>query len=124
MAKKIHLDLDKVTELAAKGCTEQEIADYFGVCRDTIARRKRESSTFNTAYRAGRNSGMVEVKATLYKMATDPDKPNVIAAKTYLERYAGPAKVEIQGSLDVNNTHSLDQALATLAKAKIDVDSL
>ena len=67
---------------------------------------------------------MVAVKATVFKMATDPDKPNIIAAKTYLERYAGPAKLEITGSLDVNNKHSIDQALVELKNAGIDPDDL
>ena len=124
MAKKIHPDLDKVTELATQGCTEQEIADYLGVSRSTITRRKRDCAAFDAAYRKGRNVGMVDVKGSLHKMATDPDKPNVLAAKTYLERYAGPAKVEIQGSLDVNNQHNVDQALALLAKAGIDATKL
>nr|BAR33228.1 hypothetical protein [uncultured Mediterranean phage uvMED] len=124
MAKKIQLDLKEVERLASIGCTEEQIAQSLGVSRQTIARRKRDDGTFVTAYKAGRNSCIVTVKNSMYESATHPDKPNVLAQKTLLERVEGPAQVEIQGSLDVNNNHNLDQAMAALAKAGIDVDKL
>lgn len=123
MANKIPLDLKEVERLASIGCTEEQIAQSLGVSRSTISKRKRESATFNTAYRNGRNSCIVTVKNALYESATG-DKPNVLAQKTLLERVEGPAQVEIQGSLDVNNQHNVDQALAALAKAGIDVTKL
>jgi len=123
MANKIPLDLKEVERLASIGCTEEQIARSLGVSRSTISKRKRESETFNTAYRDGRNSCIVTVKNALYESATG-DKPNVLAQKTLLERIEGPAKVEVQGSLDVNNTHNIDHALAALKKAGIDVDDL
>ena len=123
MANKIPLDLKEVERLASIGCTEEQIAQSLGVSRSTISKRKRESDTFNTAYRSGRNSCIVTVKNALFESATG-DKPNVLAQKTLLERVEGPAQVEIQGSLDVNNSHKLDDALAALAKAGIDVDNL
>tara|TARA_R110002012_G_scaffold146851_1_gene305173 strand:+ start:131 stop:502 length:372 start_codon:yes stop_codon:yes gene_type:complete len=123
MANKIPLDLKEVERLASIGCTEEQIAQSLGVSRSTISKRKRESETFNTAYRNGRNSCIVTVKNALFESATG-EKPNVLAQKTLLERVEGPAKVEVQGSLDVNNTHNIDQALAALHKAGIDVDDL
>ena len=123
MANKIPLDLKEVERLASIGCTEEQIAQSLGVSRSTISRRKRNSDAFDTAYRNGRNSCIVTVKNALFESATG-DKPNVLAQKTLLERVEGPAQVEIQGSLDVNNSHKLDDALAALAKAGIDVDNL
>ncbi len=123
MANKIPLDLKEVERLASIGCTEEQIARSLGVSRSTISKRKRESETFNTAYRDGRNSCIVTVKNALYESATG-DKPNVLAQKTLLERIEGPAKVEVQGSLDVNNTHNIDHALAALKKAGINPDDL
>tara|TARA_B100002019_G_C21039364_1_gene483698 strand:+ start:112 stop:486 length:375 start_codon:yes stop_codon:yes gene_type:complete len=124
MAKKIQFDLTEVERLASIGCTEEQIAQSLGVSRQTIARRKRDDDTFVTAYKAGRNSCIVTVKNSMYESATHPDKPNVLAQKTLLERVEGPAQVEIQGSLDVNNNHNIDQAMALLVKAGVDVDSL
>ena len=123
MANKIPLDLKEVERLASIGCTEEQIAQSLGVSRTTIQRRKRESESFESAYRNGRNSCIVTVKNALFESATG-DKPNVLAQKTLLERIEGPAKVEIKGELDVNNTHNIDQALAALKKAGIDVDDL
>ena len=123
MANKIPLDLKEVERLASIGCTEEQIAQSLGVSRTTIQRRKRESESFESAYRNGRNSCIVTVKNALFESATG-EKPNVLAQKTLLERIEGPAKVEVQGSLDVNNTHNIDQALAALKKAGIDVDDL
>ena len=123
MANKIPLDLKEVQRLASIGCTEEQIAQSLGVSRSTISKRKRESQTFNTAYRNGRNSCIVTVKNALFESATG-DKPNVLAQKTLLERIEGPAQVEIKGELDVNNSHNIDKALAALAKAGIDVDNL
>ena len=123
MANKIPLDLKEVERLASIGCTEEQIAQSLGVSRSTISKRKRESATFNTAYRNGRNSCIVTVKNALYESATG-DKPNVLAQKTLLERVEGPAQVELSGSLDVNNQHNVDQALALLAKAGIDATKL
>ena len=124
MAKKIQFDLDKVTELASKGLSEEQIAINLGVCRQTIAKRKRDSLTFLTAYKDGQAKGIKKVKNAMFEAAINPDKPNVLAQKTYLERVEGPAQVEIKGELDVNNNHSIDQALAALKKAGIDVDDL
>ena len=123
MANKIQFDLKEVERLASIGCTEEQIAQSLGVGRATIQRRKRDCDAFDAAYKAGRNSCIVTVKNALFESATG-DKPNVLAQKTLLERVEGPAQVEIQGSLDVNNTHSVDHALAALAKAGIDVDKL
>lgn len=119
MANKIQFDLKEVERLASIGCTEEQIAQSLGVSRQTIARRKRNDDTFVAAYKAGRNSCIVKVKNAMFESATHPDKPNVLAQKTLLERVEGAAQVEITGSLDVNNTHKLDDALAALTKAGI-----
>ena len=123
MANKIPLDLKEVERLASIGCTEEQIAQSLGVSRTTIQRRKRESESFEAAYKNGRNSCIVTVKNALFESATG-EKPNVLAQKTLLERIEGPAKVEVQGSLEVNNTHNIEHALAALKKAGIDVDDL
>lgn len=123
MAHKIQLDLKEVERLASIGCTEEQIAQSLGVSRATIQRRKRDCATFDAAFKEGRNSCIVKVKNALYESATG-EKPNVLAQKTLLERIEGPARVEVQGSLEVNNTHNIDQALAALKKAGINPDDL
>jgi len=123
VAHKIQLDLKEVERLASIGCTEEQIAQSLGVSRATIQRRKRDSATFDAAFKEGRNSCIVKVKNALFESATG-EKPNVLAQKTLLERIEGPARVEVQGSLEVNNTHNIEHALAALKKAGIDVDDL
>lgn len=47
---------------AAAGCTLPEIADFFGVCRDTLWRRKREDPAFAEALAKGRAQMRVAIR--------------------------------------------------------------
>lgn len=124
MANKIEFDLNDVESLASKGLTEKQIAISLGVSRSTIQRRKHDSEAFDAAYRKGQTSGIKQVKNSLFESATHPDKPNVLAMKTYLERVEGAAKLEIKGDIEVTNPRKLEDALKTLANAGIDIDAL
>ena len=124
MAKKIEFDLKDVETLASKGLTENQIAVSLGVSRSTIARRKRDSDTFDTSYKKGQIMGIQKVKNALFESATHPDKPNVLAMKTYLERVEGSAKLEIKSEIEVTDNRQIEDAIKYLTNAGIDIDSL
>ena len=124
MANKIEFDLAEIERLASTGLTEQQIADSLGVCRKTISNRKRDSYAFYSAYKKGQTSGIKEVKNSLFQSATHPDKPNVLAMKTYLERVEGSAKLEIKGDIEVTHNQTVDDAIKFLTDNGIDIDSI
>ena len=124
MAKKIEFNLDDVEALAGKGLTEEQIAVSLGVSRATIARRKRDSDTFATHYKKGQISGIQDVKNALFQAATHPDKPNVLAMKTYLERVEGPAKLQIKSEVEVTDNREIEDAIKYLTNAGIDIDDI
>ena len=124
MANKIEFDLKDVETLASRGLTEKQVATELGVSRSTIQRRKRESESFEAAFRKGQTAGISKVKNRLFEVATDKDKPNVLAMKTYLERVEGSAKLEIKGDIEVTHNQTVDDAIKALTEAGIDIDSL
>ena len=124
MANKIEFNLSDVETLASKGLTEKQVATELGVSRSTIQRRKRESESFEAAFRKGQTAGISKVKNRLFEVATDKDKPNVLAMKTYLERVEGSAKLEIKGDIEVTHNQTVDDAIKALTEAGIDIDSL
>ena len=124
MANKIEFDLKDVESLASNGLTEKQIAISLGVSRSTIQRRKSDSEAFDAAYRKGQTSGIQKVKNSLFQAATHPDKPNVLAMKTYLERVEGAAKLEIKSEIEVTDNRQVEDALKFLADNGIDINSL
>lgn len=124
MANKIEFNLNDVETLASKGLTEKQVATELGVSRSTIQRRKRESESFEAAFRKGQTAGISKVKNSLFECATHPEKPNVLAMKTYLERVEGAAKLEIKSEIELTDNRKVEDALKFLADAGIDIDSL
>ena len=124
MAKRIEFNLTDVEALASKGLTEEQIGVSLGVSRATIARRKRDSDTFDTSYKKGQISGIQEVKNALFQAATNPDKPNVLAMKTYLERVEGPAKLQIKSEVEVTDSRQVEDAIKYLTNAGINIDDI
>jgi len=124
MANKIEFDLKDVETLASRGLTEKQVATELGVSRSTIQRRKRESESFEAAFRKGQTAGISKVKNRLFEVATDKDKPNVLAMKTYLERVEGSAKLEIKGDIEVTHNQTVEDAIKFLTDNGIDIDSI
>ena len=124
MATKIEFNLADVESLASKGMTEQQIAISLGVSRATISRRKRDCDAFDTSYRKGQISGIQKVKNALFESATHSEKPNVLAMKTFLERVEGPARLEIKGDIEINDSHRVDEAIKALEAAGININDI
>jgi hypothetical protein len=65
--KAIEIDLEQLEKLCSLNCTDQEVADWFGVSTRTIeSRRKRPE--FADAMRRGRSKGRISVRRAQMKM--------------------------------------------------------
>jgi len=56
--------------LAKKGWIEAEIAEFFGVCPDTITEWKNKHAEFSASLKEGKETPDKEVEAALFKRAT------------------------------------------------------
>lgn len=86
MANKIEFDLALVEQYAAKGLTEIQIAESFGVSRATIQRNRAEDAAFEAAYKKGKAAGIQRVANALWENAA---KGNVTAQIFFLKARAG-----------------------------------
>ena len=66
---RIEIDLDRVTELAAQGLTNEQIAAALGISRTTLQARKRESELFAQAIEKGQALGIEAVSNALFENA-------------------------------------------------------
>ena len=129
MARMKAIDYEEVKRLASIGLTDEQIATSIGVSRSTIARRKRDDDTFDTAITEGKQSGITQVVNSLFNAATDATKPNVSAAIFYLKnrgqgtwRDRTVVDANVQGDVTVN--HDIDAALQALKEAGVDTSKL
>lgn len=67
--KPIIIDVVLVENLASQGHTEAEIARRLGFSRATLARRKRDSDTFDTALKRGQETAHSTVSNALFTQA-------------------------------------------------------
>jgi hypothetical protein len=65
------IPLDELEEMAKRHCTDDEIADYYGCTKDTIAKRKRNDPAFRAAYIKGKSSGKMSLRSLLWKSCLD-----------------------------------------------------
>lgn len=76
-------DLKRVRTMVSMGMTQEEICAVIGVSKPTL----------HKYYRAELDAGAAEANAavaqSLFKQATNPDKPNVVAAIFWLKARAG-----------------------------------
>ena len=77
--------------LAARGLTQQEIADYFNVALSTLQLRKKEISEFSDAIARGRSKGTAVVAGALLERAKNGDMD---AIKFYLIYMAGRKEIK------------------------------
>ncbi len=65
--KTIHIELSELEKLCSLDCTDQEIADFFGVTTRTLERRRRSQPEFAQAMRRGRASVRIRVRRAQMK---------------------------------------------------------
>lgn len=82
---RIDIDLAKVTELASRGLSQEQIAAALGIGTRTLERRKAESAEMAEAIKAGHALGIQEVANALFTNATSG---NVTAQIFYLKARA------------------------------------
>lgn len=66
---RIDIDLERVTELARQGLTNEQIAAALGISRTTLQSRKRESEQFAQAIEKGQALGIEAVSNALFQNA-------------------------------------------------------
>lgn len=66
------VDIEELEKLAAMQCTTQEIADWFGISKDTIERR------FMDLLNVGRSKGKISMKRALFTKAQKGDLGAII----------------------------------------------
>ncbi len=66
---RIEIDLARVTELASKGLSQEQIAAALGISERTLRNRKAESAEFAEAIEKGRALGIEEVANALFENA-------------------------------------------------------
>jgi hypothetical protein len=93
----IPLDLAKVEALAARGCSEAEIAAELGVSEDTIQRRKHKTK-FARAMAHGRAKGRVRLRSAQYETAINGNATMQI----WLGKQPGPCGL---GQIDTSYSH-------------------
>jgi hypothetical protein len=124
---RIEIDLARVEQLAAEGLSEEQIALSLGISQDTIYRRKNSSAAFADALKRGKARGVETVANTLFRAATDSEKPNMAAAIFYLKargQWREKADVAVEHSGEVIVEHDVAAALEALKRAGIDPASL
>ncbi len=65
--KPLQIDLIELEKLCALGCTDQEIADWYGVSTRTLEKRRKRPE-FAQAVQRGRSRGRISVRRAQMKM--------------------------------------------------------
>jgi len=65
------IPLAELESMASRHCTDEEIADYYGCTKDTIAKRKRDDPEFRAAYIKGKATGKISLRSLLWKSASE-----------------------------------------------------
>lgn len=82
---RIVIDLERVTELASRGLSQEQIAAALGIGARTLQTRKAESAEFAAAIEKGRAEGIEEVANALF---TNAKNGNVTAQIFFLKAQA------------------------------------
>jgi len=83
-------DIKKVEGLASS-LTQQQIADYFGICVNTLKRLMEDNPQISDSYRRGKAMAVIDVAGSLIREAKNG---NVQAAQFYLKTQAGWKETE------------------------------
>lgn len=100
--------------LASQGLNQRQIAAYFGVNKDTITARRKESQTFSDAIKRGRAKGVASIANALFQTAR---QGNTTAQIFYLKTVGGfheaayvdePEDVARQANLMVRRIYAME----------------
>lgn len=114
---KIEINLKQVEALAARGLTQQQIADSLGISESTLYTNKRENVDFAEAIKRGKAKGIATVTNKLFAKI---EEGNLTATIFYLKTQAGWKETSVNeitnpdGSL--TPTRSQEAVLAALAR--------
>lgn len=84
--KRLNKDQVREVETLAAVLTTEQIADYFGIARDTFNEIKGRQPDVSSAYKKGRSKGIASVSSNLLTQAKNG---NTSAAIFYLKTQAG-----------------------------------
>tara|TARA_Y100000310_G_scaffold49923_1_gene46095 strand:- start:148 stop:459 length:312 start_codon:yes stop_codon:yes gene_type:complete len=80
--KKYNIDVEQVEKLASFGCSNTEIASFFGCSKDLI------SKSYSTNVSKGKDKGKIRLRQLLWKSA---EKGNVVMQIWLSKQYLGMA---------------------------------
>ena len=83
---KIEINIKQVEALAARGLTQQQIADSLGISESTLYTNKRENVDFAEAIKRGKAKGIATVTNKLFAKI---EEGNLTATIFYLKTQAG-----------------------------------
>lgn len=86
---KIELPVDKVFGLAMRGLTTQQIAEAFGICRQTLYQRFKDQPGVADAIKKGRAHGVALMANRVLLAGIDESKDSLSAAYFYLKCVGG-----------------------------------
>ncbi|SMB88495.1 hypothetical protein SAMN05660772_02818 [Pasteurella testudinis DSM 23072] len=89
---KIEINLKQVEALAARGLTQQQIADSLGISETTLYTNKRENVDFAEAIKRGKAKGIATVTNKLFAKI---EEGNLTATIFYLKTQAGWRETEV-----------------------------
>jgi hypothetical protein len=113
---RIQIDLDKVELLARTFATDQEIADFLGISRDTVKRGKRLKA-YQRAIEKGRNFTKVKLRERLITDALSGSQSALLhLSKALLGNVeAAPTqKVEMRSEVDLKAPPTLNDFFKTV----------
>ena len=98
--KKYNIDTEQVEKLASFGCSNTEIASFFGCSKDLI------SKSYSTNIAKGKDKGKIRLRQLLWKSA---ERGNVAMQIWLSKQYLGMTdKQEIQMNKPINDVEFLD----------------
>ena len=118
---KIEINLKQVEALAARGLTQQQIADSLGISESTLYTNKRENVDFAEAIKRGKAKGIATVTNKLFAKI---EEGNLTATIFYLKTQAGWKETSVNehispdGSMTPKAVELTDDQLMRIASGK------
>lgn len=117
---KIQIDLAKVEAFAARGLSQEQIADALGISERTLRNRKQESSEFAEAIKRGQSKGIAQVANALFEKVKGGDTTAMIF---FLKARAGWKEAQrLEISDDDKQTEGMKGVYAKIAAARAKKD--
>ena len=107
------IDLDELEKLASIHCTDEEIAAFFGIRRETFSRRKK-GAVLETVER-GRAKGRASLRRLQWAAAQKGNTGMLIWLGKQLLGQRDETKVEHSGEMTVNDNSAKQRLLNKLA---------